>query len=67
MNWAKTAGFILLAYIVFTTGKGNLRRWLQIIGLKPDGPGPDNGKGSIFDFGQDLSTPAHPVDLRGKS
>jgi len=37
MNWARIAGFIFLAYIVFTTMKGNLRKWLQIIGLKPDG------------------------------
>jgi hypothetical protein len=36
MYWAKVAGFIILGYIVFTTGNGNLKRWLQIIGLKPD-------------------------------
>jgi len=37
MEVAKLAGFIIVAYLVFTTMKGNLRRWLQIIGLKPDG------------------------------
>lgn len=34
--WAKIAGYIVLAYIVFTTINGNLRGWLRILGLKPD-------------------------------
>jgi hypothetical protein len=34
-GWAKYAGAILIAYFIFTTMKGNLGRWLQIIGLKP--------------------------------
>lgn len=34
--WARQIGFILIAYVVYTTIKGNLRGWLQILGLKPD-------------------------------
>lgn len=29
-----TAGTILLAFVVFTTMKGNLRRYLEVVGVK---------------------------------
>jgi hypothetical protein len=29
-----TAGTILLAYVVFTTMKGNLRRYLEVLGIR---------------------------------
>lgn len=34
MDWAKIAGFLVIAYLVFTTTKGNLRKWLETVGLK---------------------------------
>jgi len=34
--WSRIGGAVVLAYLVFTTIKGNLRSWLEIIGLKPD-------------------------------
>ena len=67
MNWARIAGFIFLAYIVFTTMKGNLRKWLQIIGLKPD-----NNTGAVGGMGVTSSLPTVLFDLpdiglRGRS
>lgn len=34
-GWGRYAGAIVIAYLIFTTIKGNLRTWLEIIGLKP--------------------------------
>lgn len=66
MNWGRMAGFIILAYIVFTTMKGNLRKWLQIIGLKPDGETTsEKGLSGVLKGGSIFDVPE--IDLRGRS
>lgn len=66
MSWAKYAGFLALAYLVYTTMNGNLSKWLQIIGLKPDG-----NAGSGFSFSDKLAPVFRSVNsglgLRGKN
>jgi len=62
VNWAKTAGFIILGYVVFTTMKGNLRKWLQIIGLKPD----DTSTQSSANFWGNLKSSMGSSNFGGK-
>ncbi len=37
--WGRVGAAIVIAYLIFTTIKGNLRAWLEIIGLKPPSTG----------------------------
>lgn len=39
---------LLIGYVVYTTMRGNLRRWLEVVGLKPEVTSNSIATGSIL-------------------